>query len=899
MGGTTAAVSAALAARRAGARVFLAAPKTYLGEDLCATLRLALEPGQTPQTDLGRRLFDAQGRATPLIVKKTLDAALLAAGVEFRFGLFPAGVLTGPDGALEGQVLAGRGGTRTVRARTIIDAGDRAAAAALAGAQRRPWPAGPVQFQRSVIVPGEDGPQTVTHRLALTLPDASARSLWRAEQQARDATYTDGQLRSAESLFFVPPDPIVGQAPGEPWSDAQPAPGPFRPAGVERLYVLSGCADVPRAVAAQWLRPAGMLAIAEQVGTWAAEEARVANGDERWGLRPSLRDSAPDAGTAEVTALTLDDWGGWDVVVIGGGTSGAAAAIGAGRRGARVLLVEYQEGLGGTGTVGLIGKPYHGRPVGFAAEVPFPDKQHNTEHKMEWLRRAARDAGVEIWLGGLGCEALCEGGWVTHVLLAGPSGAGTVRARVFIDATGNADLALAAGAEALWGGTEDGDIALQGAGLPARPLGRDYVNTDYLLVDEADADDAWAALVGARLAMDEGAFDVGPQLQTRERRRVLGEHVLSYLDQIAGRTYADSIVLSASDYDSHGYPNEPYFALIGHDEHTRRQNHPAPGGAGYTPFRCLLPRGLEGLLVTGLGISMRRDASAMVRMQYDLLNQGYAAGVAAAMAAQADGRLRDVDVRALQGHLVAMGALPAEVLEHEENYPLDDEVVWQAVEDLVGPDRPTACRALAVILSHLTTAEPALAEVFEAAAGEAQLTYAKVLGVLGDARGVPELVAALRAAEWDDKILQGKMAEYAHLPTLVDALVIALGTTRDARALDPILDKLAGLDADATLSHHRAIALALERLGDARAAGPLAELLGRPGMTGHAMHAPEPLCDRPFAKRRREGPLREIVLARALYRCGDADGLARRILESYTRDLRRLLADHARMVLST
>ncbi len=49
---------------------------------------------------------------------------------------------------------------------------------------------------------------------------------------------------------------------------------------------------------------------------------------------------------------------------------------------------------------------------------------------------------------------------------------------------------------------------------------------------------------------------MGTFIQTRERRRIVGDHVLAYLDQIAGRTYPDSIVFSGSDYDSHGYPSD-------------------------------------------------------------------------------------------------------------------------------------------------------------------------------------------------------------------------------------------------------------------------------------------------------------------------------------------------------
>jgi len=141
------------------------------------------------------------------------------------------------------------------------------------------------------------------------------------------------------------------------------------------------------------------------------------------------------------------------------------------------------------------------------------------------------------------------------------------------------------------------------------------------------------------------------------------------------------------------------------------------------------------------------------------------------------------------------------------------------------------------------------------------------------------------------------MAEYAHLPTPIDALILALGYSGDRRATAAILERLALLDAETTLSHHRSVALALERLGDPAAAGPLAELLQNPAVRGHAMTSLEPLYDQPVEKRRREGALREIVLARALFRCGDCDRLGETILREYQRDLRGLFARHATAIL--
>jgi len=299
---------------------------------------------------------------------------------------------------------------------------------------------------------------------------------------------------------------------------------------------------------------------------------------------------------------------------------------------------------------------------------------------------------------------------------------------------------------------------------------------------------------------------------------------------------------------------------------------------------------------------MERDASAMVRMQRDLHNQGYAAGCAAAWVAQRGIALRELPIRELQRHLVEQGALPAAVLDHEDSFPLAESSVAAAVADL-GRDgsheRERVCQALAVVLTHPELALPHLRQAHAAATGGIRLYYARVLGMLGERSVAPELIAALaQASEWDAKIFQGNMAEYAHLPTPIDSLILALGKTGDPQAVPVLLERLATLDAKATLSHHRSLALALEDLADPRAADPLAALLTKPGMGGHAMTQLIPLHDRERELRRRTEPLREIILARALYHCGDSRGLGRRTLGAYTCDLRGLFARHATQVLA-
>jgi pyruvate/2-oxoglutarate dehydrogenase complex dihydrolipoamide dehydrogenase (E3) component len=61
--------------------------------------------------------------------------------------------------------------------------------------------------------------------------------------------------------------------------------------------------------------------------------------------------------------------GEYDVVVVGGGTGGAPAAIAAGRQGVRTLIIEHLYSLGGVGTAGLISSYYFGNRVGFTKEI--------------------------------------------------------------------------------------------------------------------------------------------------------------------------------------------------------------------------------------------------------------------------------------------------------------------------------------------------------------------------------------------------------------------------------------------------------------------------------------------------------------------------------------------------
>jgi flavin-dependent dehydrogenase len=937
VGGTSAAVAAATEAAKHGASVFLAAPQPYLGEDICGTYRLWAENEKATGTELGKKIFGA-GLPTPMHVKKTLDNELIENKVNFLYSSYVTEIVHDSKGHPAGVIIVNRSGRQAVKAKVIIDATARGLVARLAGVDFSDYPAGKQEF-KYIVVGNQpksiaDGkmrklPQPVVFKdksydaleytLLLEIPNNSWDSFCRAEHEARDLTWDPGQVDAGDLLFYVPPDFITGKERwNQPTTDEERMNiGSFLPKNTERLFVLSGVADVHRKAASELLQPGALIHMGERIGRTAAKMAgEIVPAEDFFvkgfdkgqhvpgdvgeileGLRPTFNlGEIP----SEKTALPV--LGSFDVVVLGGGTAGAPAGVGASRHGAKTLVLEYLHGLGGIGTMGMIGRYWDGYRDGYTQEVDWGVRVTGGDHprqkqrldewvfdwKTEYFRREIRDSGGEVWFGVLGIGAYVHEGTVKGVVVATPAGKGIVLGHTVIDSTGSADIAIAAGAAYEY--TDGLSVAVQGAGIPFKNPEDHYNNTDWTFTDDTDVLDVWRTFIVAKDKF-ENQYDLGKLPQTRERRRMIGDYTISVLDIYNKRTYPDTFSIHQSSFDTHGYTIDPFFSLRWPDERTKHIT-------ALVPFRALLPKNIEGIAVTGLGASAHRDAMPVIRMQPCLQNQGFSVGWAAALAAGNNQMIRHIDLKWLQKQLVEIKNLPEGADNYMDNYPPTMKQIQEAAQKVVND-----LEGLEILLWDKERSIPVMEDFFHLSQNkEHRLVYARILGMLGNPTGWKELIDAIDAyKEWDEGWNFRGMHQYGRSLSYLDSLIIAAGRTKKVEVLPTIIRLADELTPESHFSHFRAVAIAFETIANAKAAEPLFKLLQMEGMRGHSMP------DIQTAKRltppdkndvsTRNNSLRELTLGRALYKCGDLNGVGNQILNEYSKDLRGHYYRHASGVL--
>lgn len=328
--------------------------------------------------------------------------------------------------------------------------------------------------------------------------------------------------------------------------------------------------------------------------------------------------------------------------------------------------------------------------------------------------RMVREAGVELLLHTMTLDTITEPGAdgrrrVTGVVCGSKSGLHLQPARAVVDCSADADVVARAGAETVTGRDQDGlmqpmtmffrianvDDAVvetyvathpddfrpyasivakareegrfpaprKGIGMyktlepgvwrinTSRVLRRDGTSVADLTAAEIEGREQVYALIDffrSELPGFENCvlLDTAPQIGVRETRRIVGDYTMTLEDVQKATAFRDVIALCGYPVDVH----DPAGAGGG------TADSPETANIYEIPYRVMVPRALDGVLVAGRAVSATHEALGAIRVMPPCFAMGEAAGLAAGMAVAGNGEVRDVDVRTLQRRLVAQGA---------------------------------------------------------------------------------------------------------------------------------------------------------------------------------------------------------------------------------------------------
>jgi len=415
-----------------------------------------------------------------------------------------------------------------------------------------------------------------------------------------------------------------------------------------------------------------------------------------------------------------------DLLVAGGGAAGTVAAVSAARLGLRTALIEEMPFLGGMSTGGCVGtfcgfytKQRSGElaplvgglpleiartllkrnhaigPIPYETTGVLPYVPWGVKLLLEELVRA--EPGLHLRLHAKLTHALVEGDAIQGVVVQAGVRRIALRARVYVDASGDAELARLAGAETLAGELpqypsmmftmQNADVGRAIASLPGLPemlaqrfevdglprksgnlipTGRpgevivalSRLEFEGRPVDAAEEEElTWAELEGraqaARLAeflrkhvpgfSEAFLADSAARLGIRETRKIAGAYVLREEDVLGARKFEDGIGRCAWPIERHVSGGETRWRFL------------EPGSWYTLPYRCLVPKRPSNLLVAGRCLSAESAAFASARVIGPCMLAGQAVAAAARLMGERDVSAADVDIEELRAQLAALG----------------------------------------------------------------------------------------------------------------------------------------------------------------------------------------------------------------------------------------------------
>lgn len=399
----------------------------------------------------------------------------------------------------------------------------------------------------------------------------------------------------------------------------------------------------------------------------------------------------------------------YNLIICGGGLTGVAAAIAAGRSGIKdVLLIERYGFLGGMATAGLVNpfmsyfkslceRTEENRLLfGIFGEIldrldqmgALKDRVYfDTEIMKLILNRMIMESGAEVLFHTFISDAKAGGEHINEITVANKRGMYPLYSKLFIDCTGDGDVAYWAGVKCRTGRDKDGfsqpmTMCFRLAGVDSRTMAsREEINRIYaeavkrgeisnprenVLFFETLRDDVIhfnttriikkdathvKDLTDAEFLAREQCYEMylfmknnirgfensylqvtAPQTGIRESRRIEGIYELTEDDVLSGRKFEDSICYSSYCVDIHN--------PAGSGTIIKRLK---KGDYYGIPLRCLIPLGIDNLIVAGRPISATHEAHSSLRIMPNCAAMGEAAGYLAAISINENIRPGDVN----------------------------------------------------------------------------------------------------------------------------------------------------------------------------------------------------------------------------------------------------------------
>lgn len=296
-----------------------------------------------------------------------------------------------------------------------------------------------------------------------------------------------------------------------------------------------------------------------------------------------------------------------------------------------------------------------------------------------------KEAGIDLYLYTRYVDSVMDGDKIDSIILSAPQGLVAIKAKQYIDCTGNADVAAFSGVP-VWKGSELGiggqpgtlffevigvndDAYCDYAKRPIKPVkaykmpevGRYKVNHERVYgLDATDARSMTDGHIHARRQVLESyellkqapgfenseIIQVAPVLGTRESRHIKGKYMLTVKDICDGATFDDSICVFGYGMDVHSRDGKMSGGFHGESANMYE-----------IPYRCLVPEGCSNLLVAGKTICAESQAAGSFRVMPGCMAIGQAAGAASAIAVNKNQTPSEISTDELRQLLVSHGAV--------------------------------------------------------------------------------------------------------------------------------------------------------------------------------------------------------------------------------------------------